>query len=96
MPYVGHKGQIDNVLTAIENGSGEVLVTGREGRRTLELITAIYQSASTGETVRLPLSPDSPFYTREGVLANAVRFYEKKNAVAEFGQNDITVSGETG
>ena len=96
LPYVGHKGQIDNVLTAIENGSGEVLVTGREGRRTLELITAIYQSASTGETVRLPLSPDSPFYTREGVLANAVRFYEKKNAVAEFGQNDITVSGETG
>ncbi|GGG11166.1 Gfo/Idh/MocA family protein [Paenibacillus abyssi] len=94
LQYVGHKGQLDNVLTAIENGSGQVLVTGEEGRKTLELITAIYQAASTGQTVQLPLLPNSPFYTREGMMASATHFYEKKNSVAAFTNNEITVSGE--
>ncbi|WP_276356213.1 Gfo/Idh/MocA family protein [Cohnella caldifontis] len=92
--YTGHAGQLDDVLTAIENGTGKVLVTGQEGRRTLELITAIYQAASTGMTVSLPLQSDSPFYTREGILKNAPRFYEKKNALIGFASNEITVSGE--
>ncbi|WP_274653005.1 Gfo/Idh/MocA family protein [Paenibacillus humicola] len=95
LPYVGHKGQIDNVMTAIENGTGDVMVNGREGRKTLELITAIYQSASTGQSVSLPLEPDSPFYTREGIMAGATHFYEKKNSVKAFGKNEITVSGES-
>lgn len=94
LSYLGHKGQIDNVLTAIEDGTGQVLVTGSEGRKTLELITAIYQSASTGTTVTLPLQSDSPFYTRAGIMANAAHFYSKKNFVTSFGKNEITVSGE--
>jgi UDP-N-acetyl-2-amino-2-deoxyglucuronate dehydrogenase len=94
LAYVGHKGQIDNVLSAIESGSGEVLVTGEEGRKTLELITAIYQAASTGIPVSLPLTPESPFYTREGVMENAIHFYEKKTSLANFARNEITVSGE--
>jgi UDP-N-acetyl-2-amino-2-deoxyglucuronate dehydrogenase len=94
LKHVGHKGQIDDVLSAIESGSGQVLVNGQEGRKTLELITAIYQSASTGTTVQLPLRPDSPFYTREGIMANATHFYEKKNSVVSFNNNVITVSGE--
>lgn len=92
--YTGHAGQLDDVLTAIENGTGAVLVTGEEGRRTLELIAAIYQAASTGATVSLPLWPDSPFYTRQGILDHAPRFYEKKNALIGFASNEITVSGE--
>ncbi|NOV03892.1 Gfo/Idh/MocA family protein [Paenibacillus planticolens] len=92
--YTGHQGQIDNVLTAIENGLTDVLVTGQEGRKTLELITAIYQSASTGTSVQLPLKSDSPFYSREGIMANAPRFYDKKNSVVGFSSNEITVSGE--
>jgi UDP-N-acetyl-2-amino-2-deoxyglucuronate dehydrogenase len=92
--YTGHKGQLDDVLSAIENGTGDVLVTGQEGRKTLELITAIYQAASTGTTVRLPLQPDSPFYTREGIMAGAPHFYEKKNSVVGFSANEITISGE--
>jgi len=95
LQYYGHKGQLDNVLTAIENGTNDILVTGQEGRKTLELITAIYQAASTRTTVKLPLQPDSPFYTREGLLANAPRFYEKKNSLVGFTANEITVSGET-
>jgi predicted dehydrogenase len=94
LTYLGHKGQIDDVLSAIVNGSSEVLVTGQDGRKTLELITAIYQAASTGATVQLPLQPDSPFYTREGIMAGATHFYEKKHSVVGFNSNVITVSGE--
>ncbi|CAG7637126.1 Inositol 2-dehydrogenase/D-chiro-inositol 3-dehydrogenase [Paenibacillus solanacearum] len=95
LPYTGHKGQLDDVLTAIENGTGKVLVTGQEGRKTLELITAIYQSASTRTTVTLPLQPNSPFYTSSGMMANAPRFYEKKRTIVGFDTNEIIVSGET-
>jgi UDP-N-acetyl-2-amino-2-deoxyglucuronate dehydrogenase len=92
LTYEGHRGQIQDVLSAIERNTS-VLADGIQGRRTLELITAIYQSASTGRTVKLPLGPDSPFYTREGVLKNATYFYEKKNSVENFGDNAITSGG---
>lgn len=92
LQYEGHSGQIYDVLLAIE-GNKEVLIDGNQGRRTLELITAIFQSASLGETVKLPLTADSPFYTREGILKHAVHFYEKKNSVSNFADNTITVGG---
>jgi predicted dehydrogenase len=38
-------------------------VPPREARRSLELTTAIYQSALTGEAVRLPLATSSPLYS---------------------------------
>lgn len=72
--YDAHAGQVNDILTAIETGSLQVLIDGREGRKTLELITAIYEAAITGKTVQLPLSSDSKFYTREGFLANAPDF----------------------
>ncbi|WP_068697715.1 Gfo/Idh/MocA family protein [Paenibacillus yonginensis] len=71
LKYDGHAGQVDEVLTAIETGSLKVLIDGREGRKTLELITAVYEAAATGERVELPLKPDSRFYTREGFLEAA-------------------------
>jgi len=94
--HVGHAGQIDDVMTAIEKGSRDILVTGAEGRKTLELITAIYQASSTGQTVELPLGKDSPFYTREGIMSHAPKFYEKKKSVEGFEKNDITVGGDYG
>lgn len=90
--YEGHTGQIDNLLTAIETGSGEVLIDGRQGRGTLELITAIYKAAITGARVRLPLDDHDPFCTRDGLLAAAPRFHEKKVSVADFAQNEITTT----
>lgn len=92
--YQGHKGQIQDVLLAIE-GSKPVLVDGKQGRQTLELITAIYQSASSGQTVKLPLQEDSPFYMREGLLKNATHFYEKKNSLENFSDNVITSGGNS-
>ena len=78
--YEGHTGQIDNLLTAIETTSEDVLIDGHQGRKTLELITAIYKSAITGARVTLPLEDRDPFCTRDGLLAAAPHFHEKKAA----------------
>jgi predicted dehydrogenase len=94
VPYSGHQGQIDDVMSAIEKDTLTVLIDGYEGKKTLELITAIYMAASTGQQVELPLQPDSLFYTREGIMANATHFYEKKNSVIGFAKNDITLGGK--
>lgn len=92
LPLQGHAGQINDVLSAI-TGNHNVLIDGIQGRQTLELITAIYQSGSLGKTVKLPLTEDDPFYTREGILKNTIYFYEKKNAVDNFTDNTITTGG---
>jgi predicted dehydrogenase len=52
----GHKEYYDHVVQAIHNG-GPNLVDGLEGRRSLELITAIYESAETGKEVALRFRP---------------------------------------
>ena len=91
--YDGHVGQIDNVLGALE-GKQELLIDGVQGRNTIELVTAIYQSGFSGERVTLPLPPDSPFYTQEGVLANAPHFHEKTRSVEGFADDAITLGSE--
>jgi UDP-N-acetyl-2-amino-2-deoxyglucuronate dehydrogenase len=92
--YTGHAGQIDDVIKAIENGSHEVLIDGHQGRRTLELITAIYEAAATGKSVNLPLTEDNLFYSRDSLLANAPHFYEKSSSVISFENNDITLGSD--
>ena len=52
--YVGHKKQFQDFIHAIETG-GTPLVDGAEGRKSVEIILAIYQSAKTGRRVNLPL-----------------------------------------
>ncbi len=70
--HTGHTAQVLDVLKAIRSGR-RPLVDGREGRRSLELITAIYKSAATGRRVELPLEKDDPFYTTEGMQKHAKR-----------------------
>jgi len=82
IPWELHAGQLENVLTALETG-GEVAITGEDGRRTIELITAIYKSGSLHQPVDLPLKPEDPFYTVEGIRAHVPHFYEKKVSVLE-------------
>ena len=41
---------------------GPMPVTLAEGRRSIELLSAIYHSSRTGERVRLPVGPDHPAY----------------------------------
>ncbi len=82
IPYELHDGQIENVLSALETG-GDVAITGEDGRRTIELITAIYKSGSEHRTVTLPLSADDPFYTVDGIRAHVPHFYEKTVSIME-------------
>ena len=83
LEHENHSGQIHNVLSAL-TGRASLLVDGVQGRRTLELITAIYKSATTDETVRLPFSTDDAFYSKPGMLASVPHFYEKTGHVKEF------------
>lgn len=50
----GHTPLYADVIDAIENDR-EPLVSGEDGKRALELVLAIYQSAATGQPVKLPL-----------------------------------------
>ena len=86
----GHTGEIDNYLTALEHGE-RPLITGEDGRRTIELITAIYKSGALSETVSLPIAPEDDFYTFEGLLSHVPHFYEKTASVENFAPDTITV-----
>lgn len=52
----GHKTYYNHVVSCIEGGSGQI-VDGLEGRRSLELIMAIYESIETGKEVFLRFTP---------------------------------------
>ena len=87
--WEGHTGQIHNVMRAIL-GEQDVAITGEEGRRTIELITAIYKAGATGSTVSLPLDRQDPFYTVEGIMKSVPHFYEKTTSAADL-SGDITL-----
>ena len=75
-----HEGQLEDVLGALEEGR-QPAITGEDGRRTIELITAIYKAGSLRQTVSLPLAADDAFYTVEGIRAHVPHFYEKTASV---------------
>jgi len=85
-----HEGQIDDVLAAIETGS-KPMIGGEDGRRTIELIAAIYKAGTEQRTVELPMQKSDPFYTVKGIMENVPRFYQKTASVGDQGGN-ITFS----
>jgi hypothetical protein len=92
MRYIAHTGQIDNVLTAIEAGQ-DWLIKGKDGRLTIELITAIYKAGAEGRTVELPIQKGDPFYTVAGIMKSVPHFYKKTASVEDFG-GSITVGSD--
>lgn len=54
-------GQFHRMHAALVGG-GALPVTLADARRSVELLTAAYWSAATGEAVALPLPPEHPFY----------------------------------
>ena len=87
--WEAHEGQLENVLSALENDTA-VAIGAEDGRRTIELITAIYKSGSEGTAIALPLDKSDPFYTVEGIMARTPHFYEKTTSAADL-EGDITV-----
>lgn len=51
----GHTEYLNNIVEAI-NSKSPALIEGHEGRESLELICAIYESIETGREIKLPLS----------------------------------------
>lgn len=90
LPYEGHTAELDNVMAALEAGS-RPFIDGKDGRRTIELITAVYKSGFEGRTVSLPLQKDDPFYTVDGILSHVRHFYEKTSSVENLADVGITV-----
>lgn len=64
----GHTRHFQDVLTAIKKGTTP-LVDGAEGRRSVELILAIYRAAETGKAVKLPLPADPVLKARKTGIA---------------------------
>lgn len=87
-----HLGQVEDMLGAIENDRAP-LVGGNDGRRTIEFISAVYQSAFSGSPVSLPMTDKDDFYTRAGILAKATKFHEKTASVQGFADSGISVGG---
>jgi len=57
----GYEGLFQRYHEALETG-GTLPVTLADGRRSLELITALYDSAERGQPVTLPIGPQHPKY----------------------------------
>lgn len=92
LPHTGHQGQIDEMLSAIEEGRRPT-IDGRDGRLTIEVITAIYQAGIEHRTVDLPLPDGDPYYQSGAVAEHAPRFFAKSASVRRQ-SGSITVSGE--
>ena len=60
----GHARQFADVLDAIRSGR-KPLIDGPEGRRSVEIILAIYKAAETGQAVQLPLAADPELAVRK-------------------------------
>ena len=95
IPHEGHPGQMDNILQAIE-GKAPLLVDGKEGRATLELIMGIYKAAATRTPIPFPLQRNDPVYRKETMLALMPRFHEKTKRVQGFASSAITLGRDLG
>jgi predicted dehydrogenase len=91
LAHTGHQGQVDDVLTALETGRRPA-IDGHDGRRTIELITAIYQAGIERRTVDLPLAGDDPYYQPGTLTERAPRFFAKSASLSEL-VGSISVSG---
>jgi predicted dehydrogenase len=60
----GHTEMFKDVLKAIKNGT-KPLIDGAEGRRSVEVILAVYKAAETGRAVALPLKSDPVLKARK-------------------------------
>jgi predicted dehydrogenase len=56
--HAGHRDQLADFLAALDAGR-PAAVDGREGRRSVEIIRALYRSAQTGRPVDLPFADDA-------------------------------------
>lgn len=54
--HENHRRQLQNLIDTLD-GQAELFIDGREGRKAVEIILGIYQSAKIGKPVKLPPKP---------------------------------------
>ncbi|QIK72618.1 Gfo/Idh/MocA family oxidoreductase [Propioniciclava coleopterorum] len=89
LPHTRHAGQIGDVLAALAEGR-EPAITAADGRNSIELVTAIYESGIERRTVDLPIPPEDPYYCSGTLVERAPHFYEKSASVSDL-DGEITV-----
>jgi predicted dehydrogenase len=67
--YENHRRQIVDLIEAVRSDRSPV-VKGKEGRKAVELIRAIYRSAASERAVKLPLTDDQPTIQEEEQYAS--------------------------
>ncbi|GAA1979484.1 Gfo/Idh/MocA family oxidoreductase [Isoptericola halotolerans] len=82
LDHVGHAGQVGDMLGAVRDRRRPA-VDGTDGRRAVELVTAIYRAGIERRTVDLPLGPDDPYYRAGTLVERAPHFFEKTASVAD-------------
>lgn len=53
--FIGHQKQLENIIHSIQTGD-RLMIDGVEGRKSVEIILAVYESARTGRMITLPKS----------------------------------------
>ncbi|MBF0817565.1 Gfo/Idh/MocA family oxidoreductase [Microbacterium paludicola] len=91
LPHEGHRGQIGDMLAAVRDRRPPA-IDGEDGRRAVELVTAIYAAGIERRTVDLPLRPDDPYYRTGTLTQRAPHFFEKTSSVADL-PGEIIVGG---
>ncbi len=86
----GHDAQIKNFLYAID-GKEELMITGEEGRKSIEIIMGTYKAAITKQAVEFPLQKDDDFYCKEKMLKKVPHFFEKIKNIDNFSTSEITL-----
>ncbi|MFD6444773.1 Gfo/Idh/MocA family protein [Promicromonospora sp. NPDC060204] len=82
LEHTGHAGQIGDMLDAVRERRRPA-VDGEDGRRAIELVTAIYEAGVERRTVDLPLRPDDPYYRTGTLVERAPHFFSKTASVGE-------------
>jgi predicted dehydrogenase len=82
LTHLGHAGQIGDMLTAVRERRRPA-VDGTDGRRAIELVTAIYAAGIERRTVDLPLSPDDAYYRTGTLMERAPHFFAKTASLDE-------------
>ena len=62
--HAAHAHQFRDVIKAIKKGTNPS-IDGHEGRRSVEIILAIYKAAETGKSIELPLKKDPVLKARK-------------------------------
>lgn len=89
LQYEKHIGAVRNFLEAVR-GNEDLMVTGEDGKRVIELITLIYQSSVESRELPINIDSENPWYTTEGILKKAPRYYKKTKSIENM-EGDIIV-----